>query len=172
LNQVVAMAQRLGVDSPLEAVPGLILGQSEVNVLEITGAYAVFDNNGVKTPPHAIARIFDGGDCEDPDEAETCRLIYDHSAQGEVAISPQIAQTMTQWLQGVVREGTGRAARIGENAAGKTGTTDDAVDLWFIGYLPQQNLTTGVWLGNDQPSPTRGSSGQAAQLWGNYHRAQ
>ena len=171
LNQVVRMAQQLGVDSPLQPVPGLVLGQSEVNVLEMTGAYAVFDNNGIKNRPHAITRIFDGGDCPNPDDYKTCRLIYDYENDAErdrAVISPQIAQTMTQWLQGVVQQGTGRAARIGYNAAGKTGTTNDAVDLWFIGYVPRRNITTGVWLGNDQPSPTSGSSSQAAQLWGNY----
>ena len=171
LNQVVDMAQQLGIQSSLNPVPGLVLGQSEVNVLEMTGAYAVFDNNGVKNRPHAITRIYDGGDCENPDNRETCRLIYDYkndAARDRAVISPRIAQTMTQWLQGVVSYGTGTAARIGRNAAGKTGTTDKAVDLWFIGYVPQDNLTTGIWLGNDQASPTRGSSSQAAQLWGNY----
>lgn len=171
LNQVVSMAHRLGINSSLNAVPGLVLGQSEVNVLEMTGAYAVFDNNGVKNRPHAITRIYDGGDCENPDDRETCRLIYDYqndAARDRAVISPRIAQTMTQWLEGVVSSGTGTAARIARNTAGKTGTTDDGVDLWFIGYSPQQDLTTGIWLGNDQASPTRGSSRQAAQLWGNY----
>jgi len=169
LNQVVNMAHQLGVNSSLNPVPGLALGQSEVNVLEMTGAYAVFDNNGVKNRPHAITSIYDGRDCENPDDYKTCRLIYDYQNDAERAvISPGIAQTMTQWLQGVVSYGTGTAARIGRNAAGKTGTTDNGVDLWFIGYAPQQDVTTGVWLGNDQPSPTSGSSRQAAQLWGNY----
>lgn len=171
LNQVVKMAQRLGVDSSLNPVPGLVLGQSEVTVLEMTGAYAVFDNGGVKNPPHGITRILDGGDCADPDDYRTCRIIYDYQNNADrdrAVISDQIAKTMTQWLEQVVTSGTGRAANVGGQAAGKTGTTNDGVDLWFIGYLPRQNLTTGVWLGNDQPSPTRGSSSQAAQLWGNY----
>ena len=174
LNNVVQMAQRLGVESDLNPVPGLVLGQSEVNLLEMTGAYTVFANNGVKNRPHAIRRIFDGGDCSDPDDYETCRMIYDYENDNErnhTEISPRIAQTMTQWLQGVVQQGTGRAANIGRNAAGKTGTTNDAVDLWFIGYVPRPNLTTGVWLGNDQPAPTQGSSSQAAQLWGTYMRS-
>lgn len=174
LNQVVQMAERLGINSDLNPVPGLVLGQSEVNLLEITGAYTVFANNGVKNRPHGITRIFDGGDCPDPDNYETCRVIYDYETDGgrdQSVFAPRLAQTMTQWLQGVVQQGTGRAASMGYGAAGKTGTTDDAVDLWFIGYVPRQNLTTGVWLGNDQPSPTQGSSTQAAQLWGSYMRA-
>jgi len=174
LNQVVQMAERFGIHSDLNPVPGLVLGQSEVTLLEMTGAYTVFANNGVKNRPHVITRIFDGGDCPDPDDYETCRVIYDYETDGgrdQAVLAPRLAQTMTQWLQAVVQQGTGRAARMGYGAAGKTGTTDDAVDLWFIGYVPQQNLTTGVWLGNDQPSPTQGSSTQAAQLWGSYMRA-
>ena len=75
---------------------------------------------------------------------------------------------MTQILQGVVQYGTGRSANLGLGEAGKTGTTNQEVDLWFIGYIPNQSMVTGIWLGNDDNSPTYGSSGQAAQLWGNY----
>ena len=74
-------------------------------------------------------------------------------------------------MQAVVARGTGRAASIGMGEeAGKTGTTDKNVDLWFIGFIPSRQLVTGIWLGNDNNSPTLGSSGQAAQLWGNYMR--
>ncbi|MEC4984052.1 MAG: PBP1A family penicillin-binding protein [Oscillatoria sp. PMC 1068.18] len=173
LNRVVDMAQRLGINSSLQAVPGLILGQSEVNVLEITGAYATFANNGVWNRPHAITRILDSGDCENDKEPETCRVIYDFSQDAQRSrqvISPGIAQTMTAMLRGVVQGGTGSAAAIGFGEAGKTGTTNRAVDLWFIGYVPSRDLVSGIWLGNDDNSPTRGSSGQAAQLWGNYMR--
>ncbi len=75
---------------------------------------------------------------------------------------------MTQLLQGVVRNGTGQNASLGVGEAGKTGTTDDNVDLWFIGFVPDYKLTTGVWLGNDDNSPTNGSSANAAQLWKDY----
>ena len=71
-------------------------------------------------------------------------------------------------LQEAVKKGTGKAAYIDEGEAGKTGTTDKNVDLWFIGYVPKKDLVTGVWLGNDDNSPTRGSSYQAASLWGKY----
>ncbi|MDJ0511751.1 MAG: PBP1A family penicillin-binding protein [Crocosphaera sp.] len=173
LNRVVDVAQRLGVKSELEAVPGLVLGQSEVSVLEMTGAYATLANNGVWNRPHAIRRILDGGDCTNNNDWRSCREIYrfpgDSSARQQ-ALSPQVARTMTTMLQGVISSGTGRAASIGLGEAGKTGTTDRAVDLWFIGYIPSKRLATGIWLGNDDNSPTRGSSGQAAALWGNYHR--
>ena len=71
-------------------------------------------------------------------------------------------------LRKAVEDGTGKAAYLDENEAGKTGTTDNSVDLWFIGFLPKEELVTGIWLGNDDNSPTRGSSYQAAALWGKY----
>lgn len=130
-------------------------------------------NDGLWHRPHAIRRILDGGDCRDNNDWRSCREIYnferDDSAT-EQALSPQVAQTMTTMLKGVVSSGTGRAASLGLGEAGKTGTTDRAVDLWFVGYIPSRHLATGIWLGNDDNSPTRGSSGQAAALWGNYHR--
>jgi penicillin-binding protein 1A len=73
-------------------------------------------------------------------------------------------------LQGVVQGGTGRNAFLGLGEGGKTGTSDDNRDLWFVGFLPSYGLTTGVWLGNDDNSPTAGSSGQAAAVWGDYMR--
>jgi membrane peptidoglycan carboxypeptidase len=75
---------------------------------------------------------------------------------------------MTNLLRGVVQSGTGRAAAIGLDAVGKTGTTNDGVDLWFIGYVPSREVVTGVWLGNDDNQSTAGSSAQAAQVWGSY----
>jgi peptidoglycan glycosyltransferase len=69
-----------------------------------------------------------------------------------------------------VQAGTGRGASIGLGEAGKTGTTNDNKDLWFIGYIPSRQILTGIWLGNDKPSATSGSSGQAAQLWSTYMR--
>lgn len=174
LNRVVDLAQRLGIRSRLNPVPGLALGQSEVNLLEITGAYAAFANQGIWNRPQAIRRILDGSDCQDADKFQTCREIYsfekDKSARQRV-ISAATAQTMTALLRGVVRQGTGRAASLGLGEAGKTGTTDSNVDLWFIGYLPSRHLTAGVWLGNDNNSPTQGSSAQAASLWGKYLKA-
>ncbi len=171
LNRVIEMAQRLGIESELTRSPGLILGQSEVTVLEMAGAYGTFANQGMWNRPHAIRRILDGGDCSDINNWQTCRVVYDSNqdkAHRKRVISPQLAQTMTNLLQGVVQQGTGGAASIGRREAGKTGTTDKGVDLWFMGYVPNQNVVTGVWLGNDDNSPTTGSSSQAAVLWGNY----
>ena len=173
LNRVVEMAKRLGIRSRLQGVPGLILGQSEVTVLEMTGAFAVFDNGGVFHRPHAIHRILDSSDCPDLNNLQTCRVIYDYTQDrttNRPVISPEIANTMTVMLQGVVQGGTGGSAAIGLGEAGKTGTTNDGVDLWFIGYVPSRALATGVWLGNDDNTPTSAGSAQAAQLWGDYMR--
>jgi membrane peptidoglycan carboxypeptidase len=71
-------------------------------------------------------------------------------------------------MQGAVQSGTAKAAFLGLGEAGKTGTTNNAVDLWFIGYVPSRDIVTGIWLGNDDNSPTQGSSKQAAVLWKNY----
>ncbi|NCJ07865.1 FHA domain-containing protein [Synechococcales cyanobacterium C] len=171
LNRVVQTARRMGISSPLSPVPGLVLGQSEVTLLELSRAYAVVADGGVLNPPLAIRKILDAGDCEDPQSLQSCRVIFERaqtSPRPNPVIEPAIADTLTRMLQQVVRSGTGRAAALGQNEAGKTGTTNDNRDLWYIGYIPSQNLLTGVWLGNDDNSPTSGSSSQAAALWGTY----
>jgi membrane peptidoglycan carboxypeptidase len=173
LNQVVSMAQRLGVRSSLQAVPGLVLGQSVVNVLEMTGAFGAITNRGVWNPPHAISRILDSSDCQDRDDLTTCRVVYSFDQNRDAnrrVLSTGVADEMNRMLREAVVNGTGRAASIGQGEGGKTGTTDKAVDLWFIGSIPNRRLVTGIWLGNDNNSPTSGSSAQAAQLWGNYMR--
>jgi membrane peptidoglycan carboxypeptidase len=170
LDNTIRTAQRMGIRSTLKAAPGLVLGESEVTPLELTGAFSIFANRGISNPPRAIRRILDGGDCKNPKDVKSCRIIYSADRDPQLrqpVLSPDVAETMTGLMQGVVRGGTGRAAAIGQGEAGKTGTTNDNVDLWFVGYIPG-GLVTGVWLGNDNNSPTSGSSGEAAQLWGNY----
>ena len=171
LNAVIQTASRLGIDSELRASPGLILGESEVTPLELTGAFGAIANDGVWNPPHGIRRVLDSSDCTDPNDANSCRVIYEFGQTGDTnrqVLSPQIAQTLTGLLQGVIQSGTGRSAYLGLGEAGKTGTTNDNRDLWFVGYVPRQNLVTGIWLGNDDNAVTDASSGQAAQLWGDY----
>ncbi|NMG08136.1 transglycosylase domain-containing protein [Brasilonema sp. UFV-L1] len=172
LDKVVAMAHRLGVKSELDPVPGLVLGQSVVSVMEMTGAFGAISNGGVWNRPHAISRILDSSDCRDQNDPKTCRVMYSYDQDDPNAnksvLSINIANTMTRLLRGVVTNGTGRSAAIGQGEGGKTGTTDKNVDLWFIGFIPNRRLVTGIWLGNDNNAPTSGSSAQAAQLWGNY----
>ena len=148
LNNVIRTAQRMGIRSELKATPGLVIGQSEVTPLEMTGAFSIFANRGISNPPHAIRRIFDGGDCKNPKDVRTCRVMYSTDKDPQMnqpVLRPEVAETMTSLLQGVVRSGTGRAAAIGEGEAGKTGTTNDNVDLWFVGYIPG-SLVTGIWV--------------------------
>lgn len=171
LNNVIGLAKRMGISTELQANPGLALGQSEVTLLDLTGAYAAVDNEGVLNRPHTIRRIFDSSDCENPEVYSTCRVIYDVAQQGvppKQVLDPGIAATVTDLLQGVISSGTGRAAALGLGEAGKTGTNNDYRDLWFVGFVPSQNITTGIWFGNDDNSPTSGRSGDAAALWGEY----
>jgi membrane peptidoglycan carboxypeptidase len=173
LDRVVAMAKRLGITSPLRSTPGLVLGESEVNVLELTGAFGVLANRGLGNRAHAIRRIIDSSDCKNRNDFKSCRVIYDYQKDpiaNRQLVSENVADTMTDMLQGVVRGGTGSRAALGLGEAGKTGTTNDNKDLWFVGYIPSQQLATGVWLGNDDNSATGGGSANAAQLWGDYMR--
>lgn len=161
----------MGIQTELNPVPGLVLGQSEVTVLELTGAYSVLANQGVRNRPHSIARILDSSDCTDINDRNTCRVIYEFGQNGEAGVpvlDPGVAETMTSLLRGVVQGGTGSAAAMGLGEVGKTGTTNDNVDSWFVGYIPRQAIVTGVWLGNDDNAPTDGGSGIAAQLWRSY----
>lgn len=171
LERVAQEAQRMGITAKLQLVPGLVLGQSEVTLLELTGAYAVLANGGVRNRPHAIRRILDSSDCTNPEDLQTCRIIYDATQDRQMnqqVLDGQVAETMTNLLRGVVREGTGKAAYLGLGEAGKTGTNNDNRDLWFVGYIPSRDLVTGIWFGNDNNDPTGGSSSQAARLWGEY----
>jgi membrane peptidoglycan carboxypeptidase len=170
LGKVVNLAQRMGISSKLNPVPGLVIGQSEVSPLEMTGAFSVLANRGIRNRPHAIRRILDGGECKDRNNYKTCRVIYPAQPDQEMnqpVLQPEIADQMTVLLRGVVQSGTGRAAAIGRGEAGKTGTNNDNRDLWFIGYIPD-GLVTGIWFGNDNFSPTSGSSSQAAAFWATY----
>jgi membrane peptidoglycan carboxypeptidase len=179
LDSVMQTAQRLGIQSPLQPVPGLVLGQSETNLLEMTGAYGAIANDGVWNRPHLISRILDSSDCGDRKDLKTCREIYasDRTQTSDRRIlSSEVAQTVTSMLRGVVERGTGTAANIGlGEEAGKTGTSGLAkrnqnFDLWFIGFLSREKLVTGVWLGNDNNAPMSGYGTQAARLWGSYMR--
>ncbi|MEO0885227.1 MAG: penicillin-binding transpeptidase domain-containing protein, partial [Cyanobacteria bacterium J06648_10] len=170
---IVELANRLGIESELNPVPGLVLGQSEVTPLEITGAFAALANEGVWNRPHGIQRVIDSSDCEDFEDLDTCRVIYDFEENSgdanQQVVDPYVANTMVSIMQGTVQPGgTGTSAYLGLGEAGKTGTTNDNVDRWFIGFVPRNAVVTGVWLGNDDNTPGDGSSAQAAALWSNY----
>ncbi|WP_310418230.1 transglycosylase domain-containing protein [Chamaesiphon sp. OTE_8_metabat_110] len=169
LDKTIETAKKMGVKSQLDPVPALILGQSVVNMLEITGAYGAVANRGIWHQPRVIKRVYDTSNC-DLKQVRNCRLIYDYAKDtpSKRVLTTGTTDTLTTMMRGVVTGGTGKNAAIGLGEAGKTGTTNDNVDLWFIGFIPDRKVVTGVWLGNDNNSPTNGSSAQAAQLWGNY----
>ncbi|MGI8934033.1 MAG: transglycosylase domain-containing protein [Phormidesmis sp.] len=171
LDAVVSLAKRMGITSDLNAQPGLVLGQSEVTPLEMTGAFGAIANEGVWNRPHGIQRVLDSSDCADNNDISTCRVIYDFSQSADASVSAldaSVANTMVGMMQGVVQGGTGRNAYLGLGEGGKTGTTNDNIDVWFIGFVPRNEVVTGIWLGNDDNTPTAGSSAQAARLWGSY----
>jgi membrane peptidoglycan carboxypeptidase len=172
LENVVKMAKTLGITTKLDASSNMVLGGNEVKILEMAGAYATVVNQGKYIKPHAIKRILDTNDCKVPKDRQTCRVVFDASnaLKPRQVIDAGVANIMVDMMRGVVQYGTGRPAAIAQGTAiGKTGTTDEGRDLWFIGAVPKRNLVTAVWLGNDQ-GVTNGSSAVAAQVWGDYMR--
>ncbi len=170
LDNVIATARQLGITSPLSPTTNLALGGYEVTMLEMTAAYGAIANGGVYHPPHAIVRIRDSRDCQNPADKSSCRLIFDSQQDlpSRTAISPAVAETMLQLMSAVVTSGTGKSASIPQaQVMGKTGTTDHNRDLWFIGVVPSAKLAVGVWLGNDEGS-TDGSSALAAEVFADY----
>ena len=175
LDDVIETAKSFGISSSLDPTPGTIIGGTEssgVSLLEMTGAYNVIANSGQYTPPHGIVRVRDAGakTCN-PDDISTCPVLLDQSQQtGKQVIEPNTASILDNLLRQAIQEGTGTDANIiGIDAAGKTGTTDKGRDLWFIGYVKNYGITTGVWLGNDNNTDTEGTSANAASLWKKYN---
>ena len=168
LDAVVQKARDLGITSTLAPVPGLALGQSEVILLELTGAYAAVANNGIWHNPTTIRRLTDAETCKGQSPL-SCRQNaaagQATSNPGRQVVKPPVAQAMQRLMRAAVRSGTGQAAYLGGNEGGKTGTTNDARDLVFIGYDPRRHWVIGIWLGNDDNSPTQASSSLAASLW-------
>lgn len=158
-DPVINLAQRMGIKSDLLGAYSLALGSSEVNLLELTSAYGTLANEGNYIEPHGITRVFD----------RFGNLIYEADFAAERALDAETASIMTWMLEGVVDNGTGWEARLPDRSvAGKTGTSEERRDLWFVGYIPQ--LAVGVWLGNDDNAPTSGSSSTAALTWYDFMR--
>ncbi len=144
---VVRTAQRVGIASPLQANASLSLGTSEVTLYELTAAYTPFANGGARNPPHIIRRI----------TTRDGTVLYERTDAPQRVVQRDVAGMMNQMMAATVREGTGRGAQFGHPAAGKTGTTQNARDAWFIGYTA--HLVTGVWFGNDDATPMDGVTG-------------
>lgn len=152
LPQVIDAAHRLGIREKLEAYPSLALGSFEVSLLEMVSAYSVFANQGLAFSPYSFEKITD---------AEGDPLEKTHPDAREVA-SPQASFQLLQMLKGVTQRGTAAAAaKLRLNIAGKTGTTSDYTDAWFVGMTPR--YTIGVWVGND-PKTTLGPGMEGARV--------
>lgn len=174
LDTVVSKARELGITSPLEPVPGLVLGQSEVSLLQLTAAYAAVANNGIWHAPTTIRNLTDAEACGPFTARENiCRRGGSGrgGSPGRRVMNGTTARAMQQLLQGVVNSGTGTAAYVSGGVGGKTGTTNEGRDLLFIGFDPGRHWVMGIWLGNDDNSPTRAGSALAAGLWGEIMRA-
>ena len=162
-KNVVRTAHRLGISAKLDPNPSIALGTSEVTLIELVGAYAPFANGGAEISPHVIEKI----------KTAEGKLLYARPADqlGQV-IEPRHVAMMNAMMQETLLSGTARKAEIpGWQAAGKTGTSQDFRDAWFIGYTA--NLVTGVWLGNDDNSPTRKTTGGGlpVEVWTRFMKA-
>ena len=145
------MARRFGISSNISTYPSMVLGTSDVRLIDMTRAFASVGNQGVSVSPYAIRKVVtaDG------------RLLYQKdSDEGRVLVAPWVAAEMVDLLQTAVLTGTGRAAQIGRPVAGKTGTTSSNKDGWFVGF--SSGLTTGVWMGRDDARAIAGLQGGTA----------
>ena len=145
------MARRFGVGGNISTYPSMVLGTSDVRLIDMTRAFASVANRGVSVMPYAIRKVTtaDG------------RLLYQHERPGgQTLVAPWVAAGMTDLLQSAVLSGTGRAAQIGRPVAGKTGTTSSNKDGWFIGF--SSGIATGVWMGRDDARAVPGLQGGTA----------
>jgi penicillin-binding protein 1A len=158
IGKVVAAAHRVGITSPMANNASLALGTSEVTPLELTAAYAVFANGGHAVTPYFVTQV---------DGAGGTRTYYKRTApEPRRVIDAQVNRDLLAMLWNVVVYGTGNASRLpGRESGGKTGTTQDSHDAWFVGFTT--DYVTSVWMGNDNNSPTRGVTGGTlpAQIW-------
>ena len=155
-KDIIRAAKKMGISTPVENTPSLALGTFEVKVIDMATAYSAIANGGYATWPHAIKEIYtrDGYQLYQR-EADTENLILDAGA----------VKDLTKMLEKVISQGTGRRAKIPGFAAGKTGTTQDYRDAWFVGFTDEYVIA--VWVGNDDNSPMKGVTGGTlpAEIW-------
>ena len=150
-STIADMARRFGITSRISTFPSMVLGTSDVRLIEMTQAFASVANRGVAVTPYGITKVV----------TVNGRELYRHEpSEQRVLVAPWVAAEMTDLLQSAVLTGTGRAAQIGRPVAGKTGTTSSNKDGWFIGF--SSGLTTGVWMGRDDAHAVAGLQGGTA----------
>ena len=156
VRPVIQLARVMGLTTPIPYDYTIALGSNSVKLFEMTRAFGVFANGGYKVEPYAIERV----------ESSRGTILYEsRKARTSKVLNINTAATMTAIMRTVITSGTGRAADIGKPAAGKTGTTDDSKDAYFIGFTP--DVATGVWVGNDDNSQMGGITGGTipAKIW-------
>ncbi|HEX2792875.1 MAG TPA: PBP1A family penicillin-binding protein [Croceicoccus sp.] len=150
-DAVASMAQRFGITSPISTYPSMVLGASEVRVIDMTRAFASVNAKGTSVEPYGITRV----------TTASGELLYERRAsRQQLLVAPYVAAQMTDLLQTAVQIGTGRSASIGRPVAGKTGTTSSNKDGWFLGF--SSGITTGVWMGRDDAKKVPGLQGGTA----------
>ncbi len=160
MGRVADQARRLGITTPVPNNPAVALGSAEVRPIELVSAYATFANLGRRVTPHLVRRV----------ESRDGEVLWEAENEGDEVLEAAEAFVLTTMLRDVVDRGTGtpvRAAGFRAPAAGKTGTTNAATDVWFVGYTP--DMVAAVWFGFDRPQTiVRGASGGtiAAPVWG------
>ena len=163
IRRVRDIAHRLGIQSSLPAVPSLALGAAEVTPLEVAVAFSTLANGGVRPRPLAVRNVID----------QNTKVLEKRDVRSEQVISPQLAFMMNDLLKGVLDRGTGAMARrwgFTRPAAGKSGTTNDYKDAWFVGYTP--DLLAVVWVGFDGPKKLNLSGGEAAlPIWTEFMKS-
>ena len=156
VRPVIQLARVMGITTPIPYDYTIALGSHSVKLFEMTRAFGVFANGGYKVEPYAIERV----------ESSRGTILYEaKKTKTSKVLNINTAATMTAIMKTVIASGTGRAANIGKPAAGKTGTTDDSKDAYFIGFTP--DVVTGVWVGNDDNSQMGGITGGTipALIW-------
>jgi penicillin-binding protein 1A len=147
-STIADMARRFGITTPINTHPSMVLGTSDVRLIDMTRAFASVGGNGMAVAPYGITKVTTAGG----------EVLYEHRAEGNhVLVAPQVAAQMIDLLQTAVNTGSGKAAQIGRPVAGKTGTTTSNKDGWFLGF--SSGLTTGVWMGRDDNKPVAGLQG-------------
>lgn len=156
VRPVIQLARVMGLTTPIPYDYTIALGSNSVKLFEMTRAFGIFANGGYKVEPYAIERV----------ESSRGTILFEaRKARTSKVLNINTAATMTAIMKTVITSGTGRAADIGKPAAGKTGTTDDSKDAYFIGFTP--DVVTGVWVGNDDNSQMGGITGGTipAKIW-------